>query len=367
VLLAALLVVGVPLAYLYGRGGGFDGVVYVESGSPAENAVLAVRYRGNRLTGGVRRYATGGRAGGPPTPAGRPGAQPLAFDHDRRLLVAADAGSGTLAAFRVGTDGRLQAVRGSPFPAGAASPTSLGLADDLVLVAGAGGDGRPRLAATRIEPDDRLGPLAASVALPPGAAPASALALPQAAAVVVALAGGSLASFRIEPDGALAQAGRPLAAPRVSGLAAHPRLPLLYAVEAGGARLVVYRYGQTGLLRLAGAAGVARAAPPAAIAVSGDGRHLLTASARDGTVSSFLLDDPERPRLVQTLTLRPAGRPSAIAMTPNGGTAFVVDGRGRRLHALRITGDGTIAQTGSSVSLQGGAGAQPLGAVVLTR
>jgi 6-phosphogluconolactonase (cycloisomerase 2 family) len=60
---------------------------------------------------------------------------PLVMTADRRFLYAVNGHSNTIAAFRVGADGALVHVAGSPFPSEGIGPVSLAIAGDVLLVA----------------------------------------------------------------------------------------------------------------------------------------------------------------------------------------------------------------------------------------
>ena len=60
--------------------------------------------------------------------------QEIIVNSDQTLLFAVNGGSDTIAVFKIGANGALTPVAGSPFPSGGSNPVSVGLSNDDVLV-----------------------------------------------------------------------------------------------------------------------------------------------------------------------------------------------------------------------------------------
>lgn len=351
----------------------FDGYVYVESNGPTagRNSVLAYRFEGNKLRFAAE-YPTGGTGTVDPGVTGSIDAEgQIAVDRRRRLLFAVNQGSDTVAVFRIGPDGRLTAVPGSPFPAGGKSPAALGVAGDLLVVVDKAHDPRrevseerPAYVTFRIGDDGSLTPTGHSFPVDPGNSPTQAFV---AGPVVIGTEeSGPFRSFTLSAEGVLHQApGSPLGPnptifePRYDGarwaigLASHPARPLVYSSQAATEQLLVYRYGPDGRMTFVRAVHNSGAKLPCWIAVTPDGRFLFTANAGNGTVSAFSLAAPESPRHLQTLHLGHGGNPWGLALDPSGRTLFVVDPRavegvpkvvGNRLHVLVVGEDGRLSE-----------------------
>jgi hypothetical protein len=114
-------------------------VVYVESNisTGAGNSIIALRRdaEGKLTPLPGSPFSTGG-LGISPTYALGPydSDQNIVVDRRRKLMFAVNGGSDTIAVFRIGHDGGLTPVSGSPFPSGGSNPVSVGLAGDVLCV-----------------------------------------------------------------------------------------------------------------------------------------------------------------------------------------------------------------------------------------
>jgi DNA-binding beta-propeller fold protein YncE len=66
--------------------------------------------------------------------------QEIATNADQSMLFAINAGSDSISVFRIGDNGSLAPVKGSPFPSGGNDPVSLDIAGNLLFVANKSGD-----------------------------------------------------------------------------------------------------------------------------------------------------------------------------------------------------------------------------------
>ena len=377
----------------------FDGFVYVESNDAqsGRNAVLAYTFRKNGLHF-IGEYPTRGTGATDPGATGALDAQgQLVVDRRRRLLLAVNQGSDTVAVFRFTRRGTLIAVPGSPFPAGGKAPTSVGLAGPFAVVADKADDANRSLDAIepayrtfRVGADGKLTPISAPFRVPPGSSPTQALTIGRHL-VVGTEETGTFRAFLLGADGTLHQGANSPLDPEDSifalgyngarwavGLAVQPTGRLLYGNQAATAKLLVYSYDATGKLTFVRAVANDGSKLPCWTVVTPDGRRLFTANAGNGTVSAFDLGrDHASPHQLQTLALKHAGNPWGLALDPVGKTLFVVDphavesvprGRGNRLHALAVGSDGRLTELESSPArLPVSADASPLGIAVVPR
>ena len=124
-------------------------VFYVENNVAGDNqnAILAYRLgrdgRVEMLPGSP--FLTGGAGVANPTQALGPDDtdEPLALSADGKRLFAVNQGSNTIAVFNVAFGGKLTPVSGSPFPSGGNNPCSIGVAGSRIFVVNKSDDGNP--------------------------------------------------------------------------------------------------------------------------------------------------------------------------------------------------------------------------------
>lgn len=370
-------------------GGGdatFDGTVYVESNNPARgaNSVLAFRYRGGSLRPlHVTEYPTGGSGSHDLTNSGALDIEgSIATSTDNELLFAANAGSDTIAVFRIGKDGVLAPVKGSPFPSQGLAPASVDYRDGHLFVANKAHDGirdlraaKPNYASFRVSDGGALAPVGQPQEAPAGASPTQAFVTPDGGLLLGAdeqgplpFSAGLLHSFRIGRDGSLTRAPgapyrldpsilrtkKPRQAVWAQGLVALPRERLVYAGVANLKLLVVYSYGQDGRLTFVRSIPNEGSVLPCWTEMSRDGRFLYTGNAGNNTVSVFdIAADPRNPRQIQTFKLKGGGNPWNFTLDPTGRFIFLVNmraadfvprGDGNQLHTLAIGRDGRLSE-----------------------
>ena len=129
--LGGALVAGIPASASAAESRGTT--VYTESNAVSGNAVLAYHSAGGALTAAAT-YPTGGLGNG--AGLGSQGAVTIA--DGGRILLAVNAGSGTVTAFWIGEDGTLSVA--STASSGGQTPISVTVHDDLVYVLNAGDD-----------------------------------------------------------------------------------------------------------------------------------------------------------------------------------------------------------------------------------
>src|SRR3954471_2342020 len=316
--LAALLalIAAAVAAVLAGAAGGaqpsFDGTVYIESNGHAagSNSVLAFRYSAGSLRPlEISEYPTGGRGSHDLSNSGALDAeQQIVTNADRTLLFAVNAGSDSIAVFRVAGDGTLSAVAGSPFPSGGKAPSSVGVSGDELFVANKAQDGVRSLSKTKasyatfhIEADGSLTPIGTPFEVPPRSSPTQTFVPPHTGHLMISTEeSGPFRAFTIGDDGTLHQGpNSPLQLDKrvlpggkkpdfpvwPQGLTAHPTLPLIYAGVANVKRLVVYSYDASARLKFVSSQVDKGAILPCWVEVNSDGTRLYTGNAGSQNIS----------------------------------------------------------------------------------
>jgi 6-phosphogluconolactonase (cycloisomerase 2 family) len=368
-------------------------VVYVESNiaTPQGNTILAYRRdSAGRLTplpGSP--FATRGTGVIDPSLALGPfdSDQQIITNAEHTLLFAVNPGSNTIAVFRIGADGSLTHVQGSPFPSGGTMPVSVGLSRDTLVVVNKAMDPNqtghtPNFVSLRVHPDGRLeqAPLS-TTNVATGASPSQALISSGKSFVFSAdFLAGLLQSFHIRPDGALDQnppqqlpaslfAGTSV--PHLPlGLAAHPSRPIVYVGLVTLNKLAVYKYDDAGVLSFV------TSVPSSGMAicwnrVNNDGTRLYAANTGDNSISVFDITNPVKPVEIQHLRLRGAGSLFEIELDPANRYLYGVTqrsgpatplGQGNNLHVLRVAVDGRLTENdGSPLALPVPGGTRPQG------
>jgi 6-phosphogluconolactonase (cycloisomerase 2 family) len=364
----------------------FDGTIYVESNQRGgANSVLAFRYKGGSLRPlSVTEYPTGGSGVHDLSNSGLLDIEgSIATSTDRKLLFAVNAGSDTIAVFRVGANGTLTPVKGSPFPSQGKGPASVDYRDGHLYVANKAHDNDRDLtgvpasyASFEVAADGTLSPVGSPQLVPPGSSPTQAFVTPDGKLLLgtdeqgaTPFSPGPFNSFRIGPDGALTKVvGSPFELdptvlegkqPRMlawaQGLVARPHERLVYAGVANLKKLVVHEYdpasGRVTFVRSVENKG---AVLPCWTEMSPDGRFLYTGNAGNNTMSVFdIATDPRNPRQIQTFKLKGGGNPWNFTLDPTGRFIFLVDmraadfirrGDGNELHTLAIGPDGRLSE-----------------------
>src|SRR4051812_28672449 len=261
--------------------GGFDGTIYVESnksGSDA-NSVLAFRYRGGSISAAqVAEYPTGGSGSHDLSNSGALDVEgSVAISPGHKLLFAVNAGSDTIAVFRVAGDGSLTPAPGSPFPSQGAAPGSVDYRRGHLFVANKAHDGirdlrkvAPNYASFQVASSGALTPTGRPQPAPASASPTQAFVTPDGKFMLGTdeqgerpRSAGPFHSFHIGADGALANvSGSPFAlslrliankTPEqlawTQGLIALSRPRLVYGGVANLGLLAVHSYDRAGRIK----------------------------------------------------------------------------------------------------------------------
>jgi 6-phosphogluconolactonase (cycloisomerase 2 family) len=412
-LLRLVTLIGLPLvvvAALVATSSGeaqpsFDGTVYVESNGHAagSNSVLAFRYSAGSLRPlEISEYPTGGRGSHDLSNSGALDAeQQIVTNADRTLLFAVNAGSDSIAVFRIAGDGTLSAVPGSPFPSRGKAPSSVGVSGDYLFVANKAHDGVRFLSRTKanyatfhIEADGSLTPVGKPFEVPPRSSPTQAFVPPHTGRLMISTEeSGPFRAFTIGDDGSLHQGpNSPLKLDKrvlpggkkppfpvwPQGLATHPTLPLIYAGVANIKKLVVYSYDAEARLKFVSSQVDRGAILPCWVEVSQDGTRLYTGNAGSQNISVYDIGtDPRHPKQIQRVKLHGKGLPWNFEIDPTGRYLFMVNmraiaevppGKGNTLHSFSIGADGKLKELSSSpVPIPVPLGTNPWGMAVVPR
>ncbi|MBZ5509368.1 MAG: beta-propeller fold lactonase family protein [Acidobacteriia bacterium] len=328
----------------------------------------------------------------------------IVLSPNKKFLFAVNAGSNTIAVFKVHRSGRLTHVEGSPFPSEGVTPVSLGLAGDKLVVLNAnnnnGKDTKPNNALAnyttfRVSKNGSLAHIPGSVEVAGDSNPVQVAMAPNGRVVFgmdlfavpyagpqifpfLPARGSVLEAFHFSKNGSLQRSpGTPFLAPPNSrlitsdpgtgyflGLLAHPRRPILYAGEAITNRLAVYTYDDAGTLNFvtdSPSLGLATCW----IAMGKGARFLYTSDAASNQVGVWSLNDPLSPVNIQELSLKLVGTPPApvppaefatvnfqLSVDPSGRFLYVTNHAaaqtdypgGNVIHVLQIQPDGTMVE-----------------------
>ena len=316
-------------------------VVYVQSNITVDgqNSILGFR---RRADGGLvslpgSPYLTRGKGFFIPTLAVGPAQadQQMVIDRLRGVLYAINGGSNTIAAMRVASDGSLEHLPGSPFPAGGINPSSLGVRVDSLVVTNTDSTPtapvgiQPSVSLFALDQAGALRNLVPAFALPSGSTPSQPLTTDTGLFTFICSVGtGGIASYLTVPigNGFIYQIDEQIppqqaganSVPAALGLAAHPTARVLYVGFATTEQLGVYRWDQFGrltFLRTATNSGTAICW----LRLDKAGRRLYTVNAADSSVSVYDTSDPEQPIELQHLVLANAsGIATQFELSPDG-------------------------------------------------
>ncbi len=380
-----------------------NGTVYIESNIghvPGQNSILAFR----RDTAGhltqFGEFRTGGTGVHPiEITLSNLGGTLGPFDSDQNIvmnwegtkLFAVNSGSDSIAVFDVKRDGKLEPVKGSPFPSGGVHPVSLGLAacGDILVVVNKDYDlARPGFDPSRrapnyttfhVTPNGKLIRVPKSTILagqggrigPGNPTPSQALISPGGRLVFDAdTFGNTVHSLAIRRNGRLDRSAslatpasewnplppfgnllpNPAKRPFVLGLVAHPREEVFYAGFVFEGRVGVYTYDREGKFQFVRSSeaglGICWLATNAA------GNRVYTSNTLLNSISVLDTSDPLKPVKLQDFVL--AGPPAGseqMALDRRGEFLYVISQKAldimppeaNELHVLRLAANGTIA------------------------
>jgi 6-phosphogluconolactonase (cycloisomerase 2 family) len=216
-------------------------------------------------------------------------------------VYVADLGSGSVSAFSVASDGRLDPAPGSPL----AALAPLGIA---------------------VTPDGRR--------------------------VYVAnfTNAGGVSGYSVGPEGGLsAIPGSPFPARAGAwGLAIAPDGRHLYVADDGGNCISAYTIGSDGSLAAVSGSPFMAGSEPTNLAITPDGRYLYTTNQGSSNVSAFALDAEGALSAVSGSPFPAGESPRAASLTPDGRHLYVADESGDQITAFSIAADGTLAPLAGS-------------------
>jgi 6-phosphogluconolactonase (cycloisomerase 2 family) len=339
--------------------GGQGRPVFVLTDNPAGNQVVAYDHDGTGALHQAGSYSTGGNggvlAGSVVDHTASQGA--LVYDQQRNLLLAVNAGSSTVAVFRVEGD-RLALLQ--VISSGGSFPVSIAARGGLVYVLNALGGGSVQGFAVL---GDRLVPLPGSVeplGLDPNASPQFTNTPGQVAftpdgshLIVTTKANGSAIDvFRVGPLGLLSAPVVNVETGAVPFAVTFDRSGNLVVAEAGTNAVATFALADNGTLTQLQQVGTGQAAT---CWIAAAGRFLYASNAGSGTVSGFA-SEPGGGLSLLGQTATDAGTVDAAA-TPDGSFLYVQAGGPGNVDAYRVNGDGTLAPVGS-VTVPGAAGGE---------
>ncbi len=326
--------------------------------------------------------------------------QEVITNPDHTLLFAVNAGSDSIAVFRIKEDGSLKPVEGSPFPSGGSDPVSLALDGNVLFVANQSGDFArpsttlPNYTAMRVERNGYLVPIdddtnntsrpfQTTVSVAAGSSPSQAYLAKEGDLLFGAdFLGGLLQHFRMDERGKLHELP-PLALPASEfdattprlplGLWSNPRQPILYVGFVTANKMGIYRYNEDGGLKFL------RTVPNAGqgicwIRSNRKGTRLYTTDTATNQVSVYDSTDAERPTEIQTVTLAGVGNDFQLSLSEDEKSLYVLsqraaasipEGRGNVLHTLSVKQDGTVEETGAPIVFNLPTGVRPQGIAVV--
>jgi 6-phosphogluconolactonase (cycloisomerase 2 family) len=321
----ALLFTGTAMA----DGGG---VVYTQTNSPTGNAVHRLDRGPDGSLTPVATYRTGGLGTG----AGLGSQGAIALSDDGRVVIAVDAGSNDIAAFRVGRRGHLTLV--DRMASGGVTPVSVDIAGGGAYVLNAGGT--PNVTGFDLDGSGKLRPRNTS-ALTAGASGAAQVSVsPDGRDLVVT----ERLSNRIETLPLhFGRVGAPVVTASSGavpfGFAFSARGDLVVS-EAGASTVSSYRLASTGAARAITSSLPVGQAAACWVAVTGDGRFAYTGNA-SGSISGFAI---ARDGALSALS---ADGVTALAPRPNdlaaaGGYLYAVNPGVGEVTAYRVRSDGRL-------------------------
>lgn len=349
------------------------GFVYVNDNASPANAVAGFA----RLADGAlvplrgSPFMTGGSGTG--ASIGSQGALQVAGNG--RLLLAADAGSNQLSVLRIGREGSLMPVKGSPFSSGGTMPVSIAVHGRLVYVANAG-TGGSNYTGFVLTADGGLVPIAGStVMLPDGSSPGDILFDASGKHLIACRVGTSLVdSFTVGSDGKLTAApGSPYAAqgPGPFGSLFSPLHPnqLFVSLAHGGANagmVSVYHVAAGGMLTaISGSPFADGQTAPCWLSSTPDGRFLYASNTGSDSISIYAARMDGALSLIDSVVFR--GAPGLglfdSGVDRRGTMLYVVDTMKASISAAAIRGPSLTELPSSPFALP--SGSAPFGLAIL--
>lgn len=318
------------------------GAVYTATNDTTANSILVFdRLADGRLAPG-NSVDTGGRGSG--SGLGNQGG--VRLTPDERWLLAVNAGSDEVSVLAVGESSLTLA---DVVPSGGSQPISVTANRDIVYVVNAGSDS---IAGFRLDASGHLASIAGSVQSlgGSGTGPAEIAFSPDGNFLVVTEKNtNKIAVFPVDYDGV---AGAPLVQDSAGitpfGFAFGKRGQLFVSEAFGGAANASatssYSLGGDGILSAITPSAANTESSSCWSAVSPDGRFAYIANTGSGTVSGYRIDFDGHITLIDAdgVTGITGGRPSDLAFTQNGQFLYDLAGGTNKLAAFRVRADGSL-------------------------
>jgi 6-phosphogluconolactonase (cycloisomerase 2 family) len=333
----------------HGHRGHHGRFVYVQTNEPSGNTIAVYRRGHDGQLTRVGTYATGGLGGAalPGTESDRLATQSsLALDHG--LLIAVNAGSNTVSAFRV-RGPHLELV--SVLPSGGQFPASVGIHDDLAYVLNSGGTGIVQ--GFRIGPHG-LSPIAGSArslglanSTPPNflMSPGQVGFTPDGRQLLVTtkVSTSSIDVFQVAQDGRLSAAPvvNPSATPVPFAFTFDP-VGRLVSGEAGASSVTTYRIQSSGTLTDPKSASDGQGALCWILEVRG---FYFVSNTASNDVSSFTIDGSGQPTLLAAVAATTKAGP--IDLASSGDFLYVETGINGTVDEFRVGANGALTPIGS--------------------
>ena len=337
------------------------GVVFVQTNEPSGNRILVFDRSGDGHLTRVADYSTGGRGGvaAPGTESDHLGSQgSLAYDPQRGVLIAVNAGSNTVSSFSVNGDRlRLESV----VPAGGLFPASVTIHDDLVYVLDSGGPGTVqgyRLDGAVLRPiHDSARSLGLDNTDPPFflKSPGQVGFTPNGGQLIVTTkgSGSNIDVFAVGPDGRLS--GTPVrnasATPVPFAFTFTPN-GRLAAGEAGMSDVSTYRVRSDGTLAESKSQTDGQTALCWIVRVE---RYYYVSNTGSNDLSGYTISATGQPSLVTPTGVVASTEPGPIDLASPAGTRFLyaLTGGGT-LEEFRVNDSGTLTKLGIITGLPAG-------------
>lgn len=352
-------------AFAANPGTGASAHVYLDGNTTGANTIVAYdRHADGTLTAiPGSPFAAGGSGLG--RGLGSQGAVQLT--DDGQYLLAVDAGSNQISVLRVGPDGSVGPVPGSPFASNGIDPNSITVHGSLVYVSNAGNGGPGNYTGFRLNAAGRLTPIPGSTFdVPADAAPGQILLNGDGTKLAATRVGSSqIDSFTVGHDGRLTAApGSPYAAQGLGSFGSdfRPTDPnqLFVSNAHNGAGLgTVSAFTDTAdgtLVSIGNSPFADQQTAPCWVTISNDGRYLFAVNTGSGTVSRYAIDPSGSLTLLGSTPVNSGGGVGGTdaALTPSSQNLYVNETAAHGVAEFAVNGGDLTELPGSPVALPSG-------------
>jgi 6-phosphogluconolactonase (cycloisomerase 2 family) len=357
-----LALIGAIAAALIGAqasyAGDTKGVIFVQTNQPGGNEIVVYDRAADGTLSAAGSFATGGNGSAalPGTESDHLASQgSLAYDSVHKQLIAVNAGSDTVSAFRVEGD---QLTLEDVLSSGGQFPASVGVHGDLAYVLNSGGAGTVQ--GFRVSKDglESIPGSARSLGLantnPPNflSSPGQVGLTPDGHQLIVATkaSGSTIDVFQVGNDGLLSASPvlNPSATPVPFAFTFGPGGRLVSG-EAGASSLTTYRIGSDGTL----ADPQSQSDTQGALCwVERVGGFYFVSNTASNTLSSFRIGGDGRPVLVNAIAATTHAGP--IDLASSGHFLYAETGIGSTVDEFRVEQDGTLVSIGTVTGLPPG-------------